>query len=148
MATPGVKLNIPKSTIVTVLKEAKGVMTTAAKALKVAPHTLRLKIKEDKELVEILANLRHNFEESMLDMAENTLLYAISKREDDMNNALKSSFYILNNKGKERGYNRDNYQQNDESGKHFGALMSQLAGMQKKAQELDESDTLKSDEIT
>lgn len=101
---PGTKFNPPKATIVTVLKDAKGVITTAAKKLDVAPHTLRLFINKDPELVELLANLRHNFEDTLLDMAENTVLYALSKRDEDPNNAIKSAFFVLNSKGQPRGW--------------------------------------------
>ncbi len=104
MSVSGVKFNPPKSTIITVLKEAKGVITAGAKKLDVAPHTLRLFINKDPELVELLANLRNNFDDNMLDMAENTLLYALSKREEDPGNAVKSAFFVLNSKGQSRGW--------------------------------------------
>ena len=104
MAVQGVKFDPPKSTIISILKDSKGVITTASKKLDVAPHTLRLHIKKDPELVELLDNLRNNFEDNLLDMAENTVLYALSKRDEDPNNAIKSAFFVLNSKGQNRGW--------------------------------------------
>lgn len=104
MGTPGVKFGVKKSKIAEALKKHKGVVSYAARDLNTTHGTLLKYINKDPELVELLSNLRHDFENLLLDSAENTLLYGLGKRETDLTNALKSSFYILNNKGKSRGY--------------------------------------------
>ena len=106
MAISGKPWDIEKNTIITILKKHNGVLTRSARELGVAPHTLRLKIQEDPELVKILADERNSFDTTMLDMAENTLMYAMGLQKSDVNAALKASFYALNNKGRERGYQR------------------------------------------
>lgn len=107
MGTPGVKWKCKKETIESTLKNARGRITYAAKVLNVTHNTLRKKIKEY-ELDELLEELRNEFNETTLDSAENALLYALSKQDEDVGNALKSSFFILNNKGKSRGYSPKN----------------------------------------
>ncbi len=108
MATPGTPWIVKKSTIVQVLKRTKGRISRAAKALGVAHVTLRLKIDADPELVKLLQDLRNDFDSVLVDAAENTLLYAVKNSKKDLTNALKSSFFVLNNKGKERGYSAKN----------------------------------------
>lgn len=119
MGTPGVKWRCKKETIETALKNARGRITYAAKVLNVTHNTLRKKIKEY-DLDELLDELRNEFNETTLDSAENALLYALSKQDVDVGNALKSSFFILNNKGKSRGYSpRNNPGNNNDSSTSF-----------------------------
>ena len=103
MGTQGVPNNLSKTAITSSLKENKGRITYAARQLNVAHCTLRKRINEDPELVELLSQLRHEYEENLLDSAENTLDVSVNKHED-MQSALKATFFILNNKGKSRGY--------------------------------------------
>ena len=104
MATSGIAWNPPKETIITVLKECKGVLTHAAKKFDVTPLTLRRKVQQDDELVELLKNLREDYETVMLDMAENCVAFAMSQQTKRPEQALKASFFVLNSKGKTRGW--------------------------------------------
>lgn len=132
MGTPGVPLNITKDEIREAIKKARGRVTHAAKALSISHNTIYTKLNEDPELWECVHEARKANDEYMLDMAEDTLLHAISKRDDDGTNALKSSFFILNNKGRGRGYNppikSDGY--DDKDRQKMDALMKVLGEKQ------------------
>lgn len=104
MGIPGVPLNISKDSIKEALKKSKGVMSRAYKMLDCSHYYLYKRVRGDEELNELLKELRAEYEQTLLDEAENTLLFAISRRDTDLGSALKSSFYVLNNKGRERGY--------------------------------------------
>ena len=105
MGTPGVKFQITKDMIVSVIKECKGVIAHSAKKLDISELWLRREIKKFPDVVELLAELRHNFNENILDMAENTMQYAMSKREEDLSSALRGAMYTLNSRGQSRGWN-------------------------------------------
>ena len=104
MGVQGSPCDLTKAEITEALKKRKGRITYAAKDLNVKYETLKKKIDADPELVQLLHDLRYVFDETMLDSAEDTLMYGMGKREVDLGNALRSAFYILNNKGKGRGY--------------------------------------------
>lgn len=104
MGTPGVPLVFTKDEIREALKKAKGKVTYAAKALNCSYQVIKNKIDADPDLIKLVSELRHEFDSLLLDSSEDTLLYAQTKRDVDLGNALKASFYILNNKGRERGY--------------------------------------------
>lgn len=112
MATPGVPWDCKDSVIVEHLKKAKGRLTYACKTLNVHYETLKKRIDKTPELQKILSELRNELDTTLLDSAENCLLYAMSKQDQDLGNALKSSFYVLNNKGKDRGYSAKNHPNN------------------------------------
>ena len=104
MGTSGVPWVVDKTVIVETLKARKGRLSYAAKDLNVHFSTLKNRIDADPELVQLLQDLRNGFDVLLVDSAEDLLLYAIAQKEKDLTNALKSSFYILNNKGRSRGY--------------------------------------------
>lgn len=108
MATPGSRWKVDKETIVTTLKQMKGRLSHASKALNVSRNTLLKRIREYPEIEELLEDLRNDFSESMLDEAEGVLVSAMDKKDEDMGSALKASFYALNNKGEKRGYSVKN----------------------------------------
>lgn len=114
MGTSGVPLNIPKSVIIDTLKREKGRISYACKALDICSQSLRNLINADPELIELLSILRHDFETALLDKAESTLIYAMEQNEKDLTNSLKSTFFVLNNKGKPRGYFPPTYKQSEE----------------------------------
>ena len=105
MATPGVKLNLTKDAIVSSLKEAKGIISQAAKKLDIAGYTLRKKIKEYPDVQELLAALRHDYENAIIDMAEHCVAVAMYRQAEDPCNALKAGIFTLNSRGKSRGWN-------------------------------------------
>ena len=104
MATPGTPWNKSKSEIVESLKEQRGRLTYVARYFNVAYETLKKKIDSDPELIKLVSDLRNDFENTILDTAENCVLKAMDNQGSDPNNAIKSAFYVLNSKGKIRGW--------------------------------------------
>lgn len=104
MGTPGTPIKIPRAKIVEALKKHKGKLTHVCKSLNIAYVTLQKLMKDDVELHQLTEQLRNELDCDLLDGAEDVLTYALSLRENDIDAALKSSFYILNNKGSSRGY--------------------------------------------
>ena len=134
MGTPGVKWVCKKETIVSVLKDASGRISYASKALGVTHNTLLKRIRQHEDLVQLLEDLRHEFEESMLDKAESVLVHALKQMDGDLANALKSCFYILNNKGEKRGYSAKNNPNNNNAGISLSDIktIAQYVGSSKK----------------
>jgi len=99
-----VPLKWKKHEIVESIKKYKGRLTKVAKELGCSYMTIRNHTDPYPEVVELIKHLRMDWNESLLDSAEDTLTDALDARNSDMNNALKSAFFVLNNKGKERGY--------------------------------------------
>lgn len=135
MAISGTPWPEPKENIINAIKEFKGVITKVAKYFNVTPLTIYNKMRSDPDVKQAVEDARTNYETNLVDLAEDTLLYTLSKRDEDPANALKSTFFVLNNKGKDRGYNRENYHGEGESFKHFSNLMNQLSSLQKDAQQ-------------
>lgn len=100
--------NPPKENIIAMLKKHNGLIIRAAEEFKINRHTLARKIKEDPELVELVENLKYDYQEGLLDLAEETLNYALVQKGQDINAALKSAFFTLNSRGQSRGYNNTN----------------------------------------
>lgn len=112
MATSGTPWIIEKDKIVEELKKTAGRMTHTARNLGVSYMTLQKKVKEDPEIEKLVSDLRNNYEETMLDIAEDTIAYAMGMRREDLTNANKAAFFVLNSKGASRGYqNTHNYKQ-------------------------------------
>lgn len=132
MGTPGVPFDKTDDEIREAIKKARGRLTHASKYLSVHHSTLYHKLNANPHLWECVHETRKANDEYMLDMAEDTLLHAISKRDEDGTNALKSSFFILNNKGRSRGYNpptkSDGYDEKDRQ--KMDALMKVLGEKQ------------------
>lgn len=111
MGTPGVAFNKEKSEIVESIKKHKGRLTKVAKEFNVCYETIRKYTDPYPDIVALIKNLREDREENLLDEAEDTLEDAMKFRVDDMGSALKSAFFVLNNKGKSRGYTPPNAHQ-------------------------------------
>lgn len=103
MGTQGVPWDVEKSVIIEALKRQKGRLTYACKDLDCAYETLKRHINKDPELQEIVSQLRNQFDCALLDTAESVLMKGMAQ--EDIAQALRASFYVLNNKGAERGYN-------------------------------------------
>lgn len=106
MGTSGVPLTIPKNIIINAIKKRNGVLTAAAKDLDCSRPWLIQHVNSDPELKDILAKERNAYDEYLCDKAESVLVYALNKCETDLSNALGASKFILNNKGKNRGYSQ------------------------------------------
>lgn len=103
MGTPGVPLTISKATIAACIKKHKGVVTYICKELNIHHSTFLIKVRADPELVEELSKARNAMSDEMCDLAENALIRAVTQ-EQDLSSAISSAKFILNNKGKDRGY--------------------------------------------
>lgn len=104
MATPGVKWEKSKLEIVEALKLHKGRLTYVARHFDIAYDTLMKSINADSQLLDLVKALRNDYENTILDLAENCVVKAMENQDKDPNNAIKSSFFVLNSKGKARGW--------------------------------------------
>jgi hypothetical protein len=118
MGTSGVPWDVPKPQIIEALKRQKGRLTYACKDLDCRYETLKKYIDKNPDIQELLKELRNDFDNTLLDMAESSLIRGM--QETDPAAYLKSCIYVLNNKGHERGYN--NWREEKQS--------NSLAGMQ------------------
>lgn len=103
MATQGSEWKVTKSEILEMLKKHEGRITYAAKELKVCYETL-LKYVKKFDLVNKLEEIRSDAEDAFIDLAENSLKKALKNHDNDVAHALKSAFFVLNSKGKKRGW--------------------------------------------
>lgn len=103
MGTPGVPWNVSKEAIVAAIKRQHGRLTFACKELDCAYDTLRRYLIKHPDVQEIVDQCRNGFDTTLLDTAESVLMKAMTQNE--MGHALKAGFFVLNNKGKDRGYN-------------------------------------------
>lgn len=101
----GRECTIPKEQVIQSLKKCKGRITYSAKDLGIDYRTLRRIVDEDLALKEFMDELCYAREEKELDAAEEVLLHALDEHKKNMKNALSSAMFILNNRGKKRGYN-------------------------------------------
>lgn len=115
MGTPGVPLNFDKVVITNAIRKHKGRLYNVAKELGCHYETVRKYTDPHPDLVELIANLRKDYDENLCDKAEETLVDAMDGRKKDMSSALRSAFFVLNNKGKPRGYMPPNSHNNDET---------------------------------
>ena len=103
MGTPGVPLNLPPGAIAASIKKNKGVGSKICKELDIHHSTFIEHVRADPVLVKLLDDARHDRLEERLDDAENTLDECKNQRQE-LSVALKSAMYLLNNRGKSRGY--------------------------------------------
>jgi len=136
MGVGGHPFKVHKHLIVEAILKHKGVLKRVGDEFGVTRNTIRLKVNEDPELIEILADARKDYIENLCDDAENVLEIALKKADVDTNNGLKAAFYILNNQGRDRGYTPPAQAINpvDENYlKRFELLMKETTELQKKA---------------
>ncbi len=100
----GVAFQPDHETLIQSIKNNHGKITRIAKDFSVQGPTVRKYINEHEELKEALQSARGIYIEIACDLAEDTLIFAMKKRDIDLGNALKAAFYVLNNQGKDRGY--------------------------------------------
>ena len=104
MATQGSLWICDTSTIMEALKKQRGRLTYACKDLKVHYSTLKKRVDSDPELTQFVSDLRNEFENTLLDLAESVVGKAMNDQPNDPTNALKSAFFTLNSKGAVRGW--------------------------------------------
>lgn len=105
MATPGSPWKGTRQQIEKAIKDHKGKLTYAARSLGIGYNCLRKRIDPDPELTQLVSDLRNDFESTILDVAEDAVIEAIKRQDNDPNNALKSAFFVLNSRGQARGWN-------------------------------------------
>lgn len=103
MGTPGVPWKAPKSVILECIKNRKGVVTHICADLHIAYDTYAKHIKNDPELKEAIDTARNDYETTLCDMAETALMRALNQK-DDLSAAISSAKFVLNNRGRKRGY--------------------------------------------
>ena len=103
MGTSGVPFNIPKKVIIESIKKKKGVVTQICADLDICHDTYLKHIKPNPEYKEIIDSARNDYSTTICDMAETALMRALNQK-DDLSSALSSAKFVLNNKGKDRGY--------------------------------------------
>lgn len=103
MSVPGAKIAISKATMKKAIEGHRGCVSKAAKGLRIAPSTLQRRIDDDPELKRLVHELRHEYDEMILDEVEDTLKYALENRKKDLSNAVKVATWIADRKGKSRG---------------------------------------------
>lgn len=103
MGTSGVPFSIPKSRILECIKKKKGVVTQICAELEIAFDTYAKHIRDNPELKKAIDDARNDFDTTICDMAETALMRALNQK-DDLPSALSSAKFVLNNKGRSRGY--------------------------------------------
>jgi len=139
MAIQGVPWDISNEIIIEHLKKSAGRTTHAKLTLNVTYMTLMKRINSDPELKEKLKEIRHEHDENLVDTAEIVLKKLADKADTDPAHALKSAFYILNNKGKERGYSPYNNPSNVPPNEaNLELIQSLMEANKKQSKEIDE----------
>lgn len=119
MGAHGKRCNLNKSQISQSLKKMKGRLTYAAKDLDISYRTLVRKI-EKFDLKDLVSEISTSRNETELDSAEEVLMQILTdfKKENgkkDLKVALQAAMYILNNRGKSRGYNHPQNMDNEQA---------------------------------
>jgi len=110
MGIQGKFCNIEKSALTAAILKHHGVLTKVAKEFDVNRFTIRLKIQEDQELVELLRHVRQDVSGKFVELAENTIFYALSNVHKDLNSALKAAALVIKYKGKDFDWHEMNEQ--------------------------------------
>ena len=84
----------------------------------------------DPEIKDALDEARTEYDTILCDSAENALLFALNQRED-IGSAVRSAQYVLNNKGRRRGYTPPSVSQNQNSEGDRAVIDVILGGFQK-----------------
>lgn len=129
MGTQGVPLNLSESAISECIKKRKGVITHICKDLDVSHTALTRFINDRPHLKDELDHARHEYDDLICDLSENTMLYAVSQKED-LGSALSAAKFVLNNKGRKRGYNADGNNYEAPGQPYFSQCMKQAADTQ------------------
>lgn len=103
MGVQGVPHGFTDQELFDALEATNGVVVKAAEVLRLSPRNLHALIRQKPHLKNALAEIRRQFQYSLLDQSENVLRNVVFQ-EEDLALALKGATYILNNLGAERGY--------------------------------------------
>lgn len=103
MGTRGVPFNIAEKRIIESIKKKKGVVTQICADLGICYDTYSKHIKTNTKYKQAIDDARNDFDTTICDMAETALMRALNQKED-LSSSLSSAKFVLNNKGKSRGY--------------------------------------------
>ena len=103
MGTPGVAYQVNIPDILKVIEEKRGVVTQIHKQLGISHTFFYELIAKYPEIKKAIDEARLVLDDTLCDAAENALLFALSQRED-LGSSVRSAQYVLNNKGRKRGY--------------------------------------------
>ncbi len=104
MGRPGTKSKLTKADFADAIKKSKGFVVKAAKILKLNRTHFHEKVTEY-GLRDLLREAREDYEEEMVDLAEEFNAWALQNKIEMPAIAQKSAFHILDNLGKKFGYN-------------------------------------------
>ncbi len=113
MGTPGVKFN--PIDIVDIIYKYDGNINKISEYYNVVRETIYRLLYNDPKLKEALDDARKMFSEIDLDVSESVVRYHMSLAKSNPPIAQRASMYVLDNKGKSRGYGKVNSQSNDNS---------------------------------
>lgn len=95
---------VPPSDISDIFFKYKCNVTDCAKALNISRETLYKHFKENTQLKAKFDNVQTELQNEWLDQAEKVVWYSLALAKDSPQHALKAATYILDRKGKERGW--------------------------------------------
>lgn len=90
--------------VIEALEDNNGHVSTAARSLCVSYSTLNTWLKKHPEVMEVKNELGDVYRNVMLDKAENVVERAMDMADEDIKAALKAAFFVLMQRGDDRGY--------------------------------------------
>lgn len=90
--------------VIEALEDNNGHVSTAARSLCVSYSTLNTWLKKHPEVLEIKNELSDVYRNVMLDKAESVVEQAMDMADEDIKAALKAAFFVLMQRGDDRGY--------------------------------------------
>lgn len=137
MGIQGVPFNVPKSEIIEAIKKNHGRLTYVCNDLNCHWDTLNKYIKDDEEIMALVASSRRRGRQHRVYKCENTLDKALDNADNDIRAALSAAFFVLNTDdiAKEEGYNKKEAEnmhkglvnQIDWESKYYGLLAKQTS---------------------
>jgi len=110
MGTSGITWIPPEqSVLIALVKKHRGRISRIADELDISIDTLHKYVDSNVEFNEALNAARQKYIHDVCQKSEETLNVAQDRRDIDMNCALKSAFFCLNNLGARYGYSKDNF---------------------------------------
>lgn len=103
MAIPGIPHGITDDEFIIAFERCGGILEQAAAELGVTTKCIHDHMRKNPSVREELNQIRRRYQYRMLDRAEKVLNDSMDQ-EEDPNLAFRSSVYVLNNLGRDRGY--------------------------------------------
>lgn len=103
----GVEFDARPKDVIETLTECKGVVSLACKKLGIHSTCFYQYIRQYPEVRIALKNIRYAVDEDLLDLAEDTIQWAMAKRKEFPRVGLSAARYVLDNKGHSRNWAGD-----------------------------------------